>query len=336
MMDYAGKRVLVTGAAGFLGANLVRSLMGCGAEVHAIVRPGGDRWRLDGLDGLDEVEVDLLDFDGLSSAVHSIAPAIIFNSAASGVSSIGRDRRKTLVENVIATFNLLEATGAVEYERFVHVGGSSEYGKKTRPLDEKERLEPATIYAVAKASATLAALQHASEFGRPITVLRPFSIYGPWEAPGRLIPRAIIAAKRGLELPLTSPGYKRDYVFVDDVVEACLLAGMTRSADGESRNPGSGSRFGEIINIGSGSQYSNEEVVKIIERLTGGRASVRIGAYPAHLSDTGYWVADNSKAGKLLGWRPRHDLLSGLTKTIEWLEEHQEPYASTFEEVIGV
>jgi nucleoside-diphosphate-sugar epimerase len=206
---------------------------------------------------------------------------------------------------VLGTSNLLEAIGSLAYRRFVHVGSSLEYGPRARPLTETDALRPTTFRGVTKAAAALLCQQAAVSDERPIVVVRPFSVYGYWER-GRLVPTAILSALRGRPMSLTTPGYRRDLVFVEDVVEACLRAGEADDI------------VGETINVGSGEQWSNEEVVEAVQALSGTRIPLSIGAHAASCSDTGHWVADIRRAKELLGWEPEHTLTQGLEKTIAW------------------
>jgi nucleoside-diphosphate-sugar epimerase len=309
------KRVLITGAAGFVGANLTRELVKRGAEVHAIVRPGGDLWRISEMIPTINIHtVDLTHAKELRRIIVESRPEIIFNLAVRRAGRTSRDRRRTLQTNVLGTANLLEAATPLDYERFIQVGGSLEYGVKERPIRESDLPEPVIFYGATKAAATLLCQQLARADDRPVTVLRLFSVYGYWEPSGRLVPTAIMAALRGQEIPLTAPGYRRDLVFVKDVVEACLLS---LRAEGVT---------GEIINVGSGQQWSNEEVVEMVQVASGREVRVRAGEYPPRPSDTTNWVADNRKAKQLLGWEPRHSLRAGLEQTVAWLERHQELY----------
>lgn len=311
----SGARVLVTGAAGFVGANLARALLEEGAEVHGLVRPGTSSWRLAGLTGeLALHAADLTDVEGLGGAVAAARPEVVFHTAAAGGHPASRSERETALRvSVLGTANLLEELRWNEVGRFVHVGSSLEYGPKPGPLTETDVLEPATFRGAAKAAATLVCLQLAHEAGRPVTVLRPLSVYGPWEQPSRLVPSAVRAARYGEPLPLTAPGVGRDFVFVDDVVEACLLAAR---AGGEVD--------GEIVNVGSGIQTSNEELVAAVERVTGSRIVTLPGRHPSSPPDTGTWLADVTKARELLGWTPRHTLEQGLAETVEWLRAREE------------
>lgn len=306
----AGARVLVTGATGFLGANLVRALVVGRADVHVLLRAGSDRWRL--RDVAERVSVhtgDLADLTDVRTAVTTAAPDVLFHLAAHGAQHDQRDRAAIFAGTVLAAHHVLVACEARPPRRMVYTGGSSEYGPKPHALREDDTLAPVTAYGAAKAAATTLVLQAARQ-GMPVAILRPFSIYGPWESPGRLVPTAVRAALTGRPLPLTAVPWVRDYVFVDDVVDACLVAADAPAA------------AGEILNVGTGRQTSNHDVVAEIERLAGTRIAVEPGAYAAHASDTTSWVADVGKARRVLGWEPRHDLAAGLRRTIAWVRAH--------------
>ena len=303
--------VLLTGAAGFIGANLTRRLTDFGARVHALVRPATDLWRLDGMvSRLAVHHADLVDRAAVAEIVRTAAPDVIFHLAARGATRHDLDAGELFAANVLGTVNLLTATRARPATRFVHLGGSSEYGPRSTPLRETNRLEPVTAYGSSKAAATLACQQFARAHRRPIVILRPFSVYGPWESPSRLIPAAIRAAFESTELPLTPPGFRRDLIYVDDVVDACLLAATCDVG------------AGEIINVGTGQQWSNEEVVGAVERVSGRPIQTRAGQYQPRLSDTAHWVADTAKAEQVLGWKATRTLESGLEETVSWWAAH--------------
>jgi nucleoside-diphosphate-sugar epimerase len=311
-----GKCVLVTGAAGFIGANLVRALLRENAVVHALIRPRSRPWRLaDVLSRLVLHRVDLNDFSRLGPAVREMRPHILFHLALpSGHPSTYRENIDMLRTSVLGTANLLEATASADFQRFVHIGSSLEYGPRESPHRESDPLAPVTPRGAAKAAATLQCRQFAHANGRPAVVLRLFSVYGYWEAPTRLVPTAICAAINRGTMRMTGPGYVRDMIFVDDVVNACVRATQTDLAPGE------------IINVGSGTQSSNEEVIATIEELCGREIRVERGTYPPSPSDTDHWVADIRKARKLLGWEPQHTLREGLEKTIHWMRRHRSLY----------
>ncbi len=319
-MDYLkGKKILITGAAGFVGSNLAGTLLHHGADVHLFIRPGSRLWRLEEiLPGLNLHFVDLADGEKVQEKVRHIRPQIIFHIAASGVSHRQKDRRSILNSNIFGTLNLLEAASQIACERFVYTGGSSEYGIKNTPMKETDVPDPSTFYGMSKAAQTLLCRQFAKEYSYPVVILRLFSVYGFWEPAERLVPTVIKAALHNQEMALTAPGYRRDFIFIEDVIDACLSA-VTAVVNN-----------GEIINVGSGRQWANEEVVEIVKNLVPGwKSHVKIGGYPAHLSDSGYWVADIRKAKQQLGWEPRFNLKEGLAKTISWFRVHQQAYTTT-------
>jgi nucleoside-diphosphate-sugar epimerase len=312
MTRWQGTSVLMTGAAGFIGANLARRLIDLGAHVDALVGPSTSLWRLEEVRPRLAIQrVNVADAMLLTAAVQAAAPEIIFHLAAQGAASHDVDAAQLFSTNVLGTLNLLSATQPLSYARLVLVGGSSEYGPRQEPLRETDRLEPVTPYGASKAAATLASQQFARAHHRPVVIVRPFSVYGPWEAPSRLIPTAILAAFEQRELPLTAPGYRRDLVYVADVVDACLLA-ATRDVPP-----------GEIVNVGTGREWSNEEVVRIIERVSGRPIHTRVGQYRPRLSDTAHWVADVTKAEQVLGWTARRSLEAGIGETVSWWAAHR-------------
>lgn len=307
MPELAGKRVLVTGATGFIGANLVRRLLGEAADVHACTLRGDVRRLTDVLDRVRLHRVDLAEPDDVSRVVRASRPEVVFHLAAHGVLDARPDLARLEAATAGGTRRLLEACR--DCEAFVHVGGSSEYGPHEEPLREDMTPAPVTAYGRAKAAATLAALE-AAERGLPVSVLRPFSVYGPWESPARLVPTAIRAALTGAVLPLTPAGFRRDYVFVDDVVDALVLA--TRS----------GLAVGEVVNVGTGVQTANEDVAAAIAELTGREIRVDAGAIAPKQSDTTHWVADTRKASRVLGWQAQTALRAGLAITIKHFRGH--------------
>ncbi len=296
-----GMRVALTGSAGFVGANLVRALLDGGAEVHAFVHPASDVWRLADIAGDIEIHrVDLLDGAGLAHAMVSIAPDAVVNLATSRRDGTHDDRAKALATNLVGASNLLEATKAVSYQRLVHLGTFLEHGQ--------------SFYGSTKAAATLMCRRFADEHSRPVVVLRPYSTYGPWQPPDRLIPAAIVAARDGSPLELTAGRHRRDWLYVADVVEACLLAIVT------------GETAGEIIDLGTGRLSTNADVVRAAENATGALVASRPGRHPPRPWDADGAVAPTAKAKAVLGWIARHDLEAGVRATAEWMEDRMDLY----------
>jgi dolichol-phosphate mannosyltransferase len=303
------KRVLVTGGAGFVGANVVRRLLGDGHHVTALTRPGTELWRLEDVsEDIEILELDLRDGEADRALVARLRPEWVFHLAAHGAYSWQRDTHAIMTTNLLATVALVEACRDHGSEAFIHAGSSSEYGFKDHATSEDEPTEPNSEYAVAKASATSYCQYVARRHDFNAITLRLYSVYGPYEDPRRLIPTLLSRGLRNQLPPLVSPDVARDFVSVDDVVEAFVLAAAEPSRE-----------RGTIYNVGSGVQTTVRDAVEVTRRL------LRVDAEPAWSSahprdwDATTWVADNTKIAVELGWKPRFGFPEGFERTADWL-----------------
>jgi nucleoside-diphosphate-sugar epimerase len=308
-----GARVLVTGAGGFVGANLVPELLRCGAEVHGLSRGATTPRRLAALgEQIALHSADVSDLAALTAVVDIVRPDFIFHLAVQRDVSTVEGRAGVVSTNIAGTANLLEAASQIRPKRLVHLGSSLEYGPRDDAARESDAMSPTSFYGATKAAATLLCRQAALAGSWPIVVLRPYLLYGPWDSPHHLIPAAIQASLTGSPLPLTGPGFRRDWIFVEDVVDACLRAAASDRGDGE------------VINVGTGTQWTNEEVVATVESVTGGHICAQPGACSARPTDTSCWVADVRKAREILGWQACHALEDGIRKTFAWMQHAAE------------
>lgn len=306
------KRVIVTGATGFVGANLARRLVRDGHEVHLLVRHGYTRWRLEGCRQAPRLhETGLDDPAALARVVSAIRPDWIFHLAAYGAYSWQTDARQMAQTNLIGTMNLLEACLGSGFEAFVNTGSSSEYGLKGHAATETEALDPNSHYAVTKASATMYCRYTARNRGVHLPTLRLYSVYGPYEEPARLVPALLLRGLRGGLPPLVDPEVARDYVYVEDAVDAYLLAATA-----------AGQEPGAVYNVGTGVQTSLRQMVDLARGLLGIHAEPRWGTMPNRHWDTSVWVADSRKIRESLGWRPERSLEEGLSRTVDWFRDH--------------
>jgi nucleoside-diphosphate-sugar epimerase len=302
------KRVLVTGATGFVGANLARRLLRDGHEVHLLVRHGHQSWRIDEIRPHFRLhEADLGDSDTLSALVGRMRPDWVFHLAAYGAYSSQTELPCMVQTNIVATMNLVEACLKTGFEAFINTGSSSEYGLKDHPPAETEWLEPNSGYAVTKASATMYCRYIARTRHVPLTTLRLYSIFGPYEEPTRLMPTLIEHGLRGELPPLVNPEIARDFVYTEDINDAYMLAAMTP-----------GQEHGAVYNAGSGRQTTLREVVDVARRVLGINMEPHWDSMPARLWDTTVWVADNQRIRTALGWRPRHTFEDGFRRMVEW------------------
>lgn len=312
------KNVLVTGASGFISANLVRRLLRDRYEVHCIVRKTSDLWRLkDVRDRLVLHVADLTAANEVAGVFAAVRPDVVFHLATTRAD--GRDFHAFFQGNVLTAANLIDACRMFPVSRLVVYGSSLEYGHRPEPLSETMACSPATLHGTTRLCATQLFLQAYRSFGLPIILLRLFSVYGPWEAPARLIPKALLAGLHSGSVQLTpqAQSIQRDFVFVGDVVEAGMVSLGVDAA------------IGEIINVGSGVQTSNETLISRIAELTGNTLRIDAYDYPRHETDAGYWVADTRKCQTLLGWSPATTLAEGLHIYREWISRHCHvaPYA---------
>lgn len=306
------KRVLITGGTGFVGTNLARRLVHDGHAVHLLVRPGYKPWRIEAIRANVRLhELHLHDLSEVTRVVSKIRPEWVFHLAAHGAYSWQTDLNQMVLTNITGTMNLVRACLHTGFEAFVNTGSSSEYGYKDQAPPETELLEPNSHYAVTKASATLFCQYTAQQEKVHLPTLRLYAVYGPYEEPSRLIPTLIIRALQGDLPPLVSPATARDFIYVDDVVEAYLMA---------ASHPGK--ELGAVYNVGTGVQTTIREVVEIASHLLVITAKPHWGTMPDRIWDTAVWVADNRKIGKQIGWSPRFRFADGLASTLQWFQDN--------------
>ncbi len=290
-----------------MGANLARRLLREGRNVHCLVRPGHDPWRLEELrDAIQLHEVDLTDAAALTAVASSVQPDQVFHLAVHGAYSWQRDTEAIVRTNVLGTLALATACRAVEVPVFVNTGSSSEYGTKDHAPSETEFVDPSSDYAWTKAAATHLVRHWALRDGRRWTTLRLYTAYGPWEEPNRLVPTLILRGLDGALPPLTQPDTARDWVHVDDVCDAFLLAA-------ERGRPGA------VWNVGSGVQTTLRDVVDVARRALGLDVEPQWGAMADRSWDTSVWVSDPRAIRRDLGWEARTSFTDGFARTVAWL-----------------
>ncbi|OGH72437.1 MAG: hypothetical protein A2921_04115 [Candidatus Magasanikbacteria bacterium RIFCSPLOWO2_01_FULL_43_20b] len=304
--------ILVTGAAGFIGSNLVKRLVADGRQVCVLVKPSTNLARIQEL--LPKItccRADLLDFDGLKRELEEIRPQGVFHLAASNIQSgVTAEDSEVAETNILGTRNLLQALGGINYDFFINLGSFLEYGPKSGPIKESELCAPPELYSITKLAATLYGQAVARRDNKPIITFRLFTPYGPAVQPGRLIYEVITRALRNEEISLTQPKVARDFIFVEDLIELLL------EAKDKAKN-----YQGEIFNAGSGQAITLESVVNEVLKITGSKSRINWGAFKSVAYDNEFWQADLSKTCANFAWRPTHTLSSGLIETIDWFKK---------------
>lgn len=312
--------VLITGATGFVGSNLVRKLLESNKDIFILARKESNFWRLN--DILSQVKLNVVDMgniERLKKTIKKIQPNIVYHLATYGGYPFQQDVLTTLQNNLIYSVNLMMALqGCRNLEKFINVGSSSEYGPKIKPMHETDITEPTTPYGITKVAQTLFTKYFSSNCKLPAITLRLFSVYGPYEEPGRLICDVMTGLVTNRIIKLSSPMPRRDYVYVDDVIDA-----LVKSSESSFVN-------GEVFNIGSGKDYSVGEVMNIAYGISDTSHKHLWGQKKKRSFDSNMrWIADIRKANLLLKWKPATSLKEGMMKTFRWYQDNIHLYQKT-------
>ncbi len=295
----AGMPVVVTGGTGFIGSHLVRRLVAEGARVTVFTRHTADRRRIrDVLESIDLRDVDIRTFSVVSNEMDRLHPEVVFHLGAEGVTDPYLSHHLALRTNLDGTINTVRAAAKAGARRIIQTGTSHEYGD----LAAEGRLDPISPYAASKVAAWAFSHMYHRTMGWPIVSLRLFQVYGPGHH-GTLIPSAIEAGLNGHVFPTTPGEQIRDWVYVDDVVEAYIRAALADGVDGET------------IDIGTGTGTSVREVVELIFSHFAD-ARPHIGALPYRPGEVWSQVARTETAKSKLGWEATTPLAEGLRRTI--------------------
>ncbi len=309
----------VTGATGFIGANLVRELVKLGQKTSIIVRDKKLNWRLyDIADKLDIYECDIQD-KKLHTIVKKITPDYIFHLARYGNLPQEDDIHKMIDVNLKGTINLIDAVKQNPFKLFINAGSGDEYGVKETAMRETDLLKPLNNNGVIKLATTLYCQKEAIRNAIPIINLRLFTPYGYFEGENRLIPAVILSVLEERPIRVSNSAYVRDFIFIEDVINVYLRAVKMRH------------KYGEVYNIGSGKQHSVGEIVQMIQKITKNRSRIEWGTVgkQARYIEPLRWEADIAKAKKTLHWEPKFSIESGLEKTVEWFEKNKNLYRAT-------
>ncbi|MBI1866411.1 MAG: GDP-mannose 4,6-dehydratase [Candidatus Staskawiczbacteria bacterium] len=313
------KKVLITGGAGFVGANFVYTFVDLKYNVHIIEKSGTDLWRINKIKNKVKIHyIDLKEYKNVEACVLKIKPHIILHFAAYGAyQGKQQDIENTITTNLLGTINLANACAKTKFTCFINTGTSSEYGLKDTVMKETDILEPNNLYGITKSAATMYCFYMAKYKNLPIATVRPFSAYGYFEEKGRLVPTIIKACLENSPLKLYSPNSVRDFIFIEDLINAYML--IIKNIKKIK---------GEVFNIGSGKQNTVEEVFKITKKITGSKIQPIYDQVKQNQYEPKKWVADISKAKKMLHWKPKHDLGQGLQKNTAWFKKNLSLYGS--------
>lgn len=320
-MSWESKRVLVTGAGGFIGSHLTEALVGRGARVRALVEYNPlDSWAwLDESPARGDIEVvlgDVRDPDSVRRAV--TGTEVVFHLAALIAIPYSYEAPLSYVQtNVIGTTNVLRAALETGVELVVHTSTSEVYGSaRYTPIDERHPLQGQSPYAASKIGADKMAEAFARSFGLPVATLRPFNTYGPRQSARAVIPTIASQVLSGGPVRLGSLTPTRDFTFVADTVEGFLAIADAPAA------------VGAVVNIGAGEEISIGDLARLVAEAAGRDLVLEHDAERVRpeASEIDRLVADTTRAREILAWAPARPLRDGLAETVEWVSANLDRY----------
>lgn len=322
-MTWQDKRVLVTGAGGFIGSHLVDALLKSGAAVTAFVHYNArnDWGMLEGRYSEKTPNLSVLSGDITDSLFVRKAVAeqeYVFHLAALiGIPYSYVAPESYINTNIKGTLNVMQACLDHEVTRVIHTSTSEVYGTaQYTPIDEKHPLQGQSPYSASKIGADKIAESFFCSFGLPVTTIRPFNTFGPRQSTRAVIPTIITQALTGNTVKLGSLTPVRDLTYVADTVEGFM------------KFAGSNKTLGKTVNTGSGRGVTIGELADIIIRQVNPKAKIvceekRVRPEKSEVMEL---LCDNHAALELAGWKPRHTLEEGLAITVAWMKEHLASY----------
>jgi dTDP-glucose 4,6-dehydratase len=320
-LDWTAKRVLVTGAGGFIGSHLAERLVELGARVRALVHYNalGTWGWLDQSPMKGEMEVvagDIRDRDSVREAMQNVD--IVFHLAALIAIPYSYHAPLSYVQtNVEGTLNVLQMARELSVERIVHTSTSEVYGTaRYAPIDEQHPLQGQSPYSASKIGADKMAEAFHLSFGVPVVTVRPFNTFGPRQSARAVIPTIITQVLAGDTVRLGNLHPTRDLSYVANTVDGFVSAASAPEV------------IGQTINLGSGQEISIGDLAQVIASLMGKAITVKSEAQRVRPdgSEVDRLLADTTAAQRLLGWQPKVSLEEGLRRTIGWIHKHREQY----------
>jgi len=321
--QWSGKKVLVTGAGGFIGSHLVSRLVEAGAEVRAFVRYNsrGDPGMLRLLAPEITTEIDLIagdlrDEDAVRNAVKGCA-YVFHLGALISIPYSYKHPAEVASTNMMGTLNVLLACRDFGAQRLVHTSTSEVYGTaRVAPISESHPLQGQSPYSASKIGADKLAESFYCAYDLPVITVRPFNTYGPGQSGRAVIPTIITQALTRDVIQLGNLETTRDFTYVDDTI-----SGFLRAAECEAG-------LGEVFNLGTGEEIAIGDLARMILAMLGRQARIETKTLRLRpqKSEVMRLISDNSRAREVLGWQPQVSLHDGLTRTIAWIREHLDHY----------
>tara|TARA_X000000950_G_C13907310_1_gene657478 strand:- start:1926 stop:2921 length:996 start_codon:yes stop_codon:yes gene_type:complete len=318
------KKILVTGADGFIGSHLVEALVKKNYKVKALVYYNSFNsfgW-IDKIDSkiknkIEVISGDIRDINIIKSSLKN-CQCVINLAALIGIPYSYFSPKSYYDTNVEGTLNILQAAKDLKVKKIIHTSTSEVYGTpEYLPIDETHRINAQSPYAASKVSADQLALSFYQSFSTPVSIIRPFNTFGPRQSARAIIPTIILQILSGKKkLKLGNLYSTRDLSFIDDTVDG-FIAMIKKNT------------FGETINLGTGYDVSIKKLVTLIAKAMSVKVEILIDEKRVRpkSSEVNRLRSNNKKAKKILNWKPKYlnevGLLKGLSKTIDWFSKKE-------------
>lgn len=313
-----GKKILLTGGAGFIGTQLCNKLHSNNEILiyDSLYRNSIKKTELLSYENVNLVEGDILDVNSLIKVVNEFKPNIVIHLAAiAGIDTVIKNPLKTMKVNMIGTYNILEAIKGIEIQRFIDISTSEVFGSYAYKVGEKNTTNLAPVgearwtYSVSKLAGEHLAHSYYKEYGIPVVTVRPFNIYGPGQVGEGAIHQFVVRAIQNKRLEIHGEGDQiRSWCFIQDFIDGILLCLENKDAIGEAFNIGNPKGTVTISMLA--------ETIKNISK-----SKSDIVFVPKNYVDVELRIPSIQKAERILGFIPKYDLFKGLEKTIEWYRE---------------
>lgn len=302
--QFIGSKILITGASGFIGSHLRRTLVQLRADVHAVSRARHPK---------DEVhwwQANFADIGAVRNLLNHIRPEIIFHlsghvTAAPNLEFV----LSTFDSHVVSTVNLLTAATQIGCDRIVLTASLTE------PQSNCANAIASSPYAAAKSASSAYGRMFHALYKTPVTIVRPFMTYGPMQDPQKIIPYVSLSLLRGQVPQIASGRWQADWIYIDDVVDGLLAAASVSDVEGCT------------LDLGSGVMIPVRDVVDCIVKLIGSRIKPSFGALPDRPAEE-IRAADMTYAQEKIGWKPAISLDDGLARTVGWYREQRSASSS--------
>jgi nucleoside-diphosphate-sugar epimerase len=311
-------KILITGATGFIGANVAINLAREDHEIYGLSRNGEYNWRLEGeCDKIRLVKSDISSYERTYSAIESIKPDGIINCAQYGAYPKEKSNKLMFEINNVGLFNILDICTKLNVNWLINCGTSFEYDGSKESIRESTISNPHSYYGIFKANGTKMLDLYSNLIGTKLMTLRIFQAYGPFEPKGRLVPYLLYNLITDLDVHLNNPYLERDFTYIKDITTA--FSDSIKAMDNLEKH--------EVINVGSGTYTSIQDFAKAGKNIINSSSRIILDTLQTKPEDRINRIfADVTKAKTILKWNPKFQVSEGIKDFAIWFKERLDYY----------